>query len=290
LLSRLNQIVAGYRSLNELMNQPVEHSHDNDYISRGRYQGRIEFKNVSFSYPGQTAKALDKVSFVINPGEKVAIVGRVGSGKTTVGKLIAKLFTPDSGVILIDDVDIAQLDPAEIRENIGMVSQEPWMIAGTIEQNILLGSVDANTEDLLWASKVSGVTEFVDSSSKGFKTSVAERGEGLSGGQKQSITIARALVKKPPLFILDEPTSAMDSGTEKKLIDALKKTDIKSTFLVITHRTALLSLVDKVIVFEKGAIVASGSVDGFLQASGLKRPMSIGKDSGVPFRTEEATT
>ncbi len=269
LLSRLNQIIAGYRSLSGLMKQPVEHSHDNNYISRGKYVGAIEFKDVSFSYPGQSSKALDGVSFSIFPGERVAIVGRVGSGKTTIGKLIAKLFSPDSGSISIDGVDLAQLDPAEVRENIGMVSQEPWLIAGTLEQNILLGALDAGTEDMLWAAKISGVSEFVDVNPLGYKLTVAERGEGLSGGQKQAITIARAFVKRPPIYIFDEPTSAMDSGTEKKLIDALKGAKFEGTLVLITHRTALLTLVDRVIVIDKGKLVGSGSVDSFMKASGV---------------------
>lgn len=269
LLSRLNQIIAGYRSLDGLMRQPVEHSHDNNYISRGKYEGRVEFKDVSFSYPGQASKALSGVSFTIEPGEKVAIVGRVGSGKTTVGKLISKLFNPDAGSISIDGVDLMQLDPAEVRENIGLVSQEPWLIAGTLEQNILLGALEANTEDMLWAAEVAGVSDFVNIHPQGYKMVVAERGEGLSGGQKQAITIARSLVKKPPIFIFDEPTSAMDAGTEKKLIESLKKVNVPQTLILITHRTALLTLVDRVIVLDKGAIVASGSVDGFMKASGI---------------------
>lgn len=294
LLSRLNQIVAGYRSLSALMKQPIEHSHDNNYISRGKYSGQIEFKNVSFTYPGQPAKALDSVSFSVAQGERVAIVGRVGSGKTTIGKLMAKLFIPDSGTILIDGVDLVQLDPAEVRENIGMVSQEPWMIAGTLEQNILLGALEASTEDMLWASKVSGVSEFVDTNPAGFKLSVSERGEGLSGGQRQAITIARALVKKAPIYIFDEPTSGMDSGTEKKLVDALKDAKIEHTLVLITHRTALLSLVDRVIVLDKGKVIGSGSVEGFMKASGISTRVESessslsGKTSKANFQDQTA--
>lgn len=275
LLSRLNQISTGYKSLNELMKQPVEHSKSSLYLNRGRLNGDIEFKDVSFSYPGQEGVALDHVSFKVKSGERVAIVGRVGSGKTTVSKLITKLFVPDSGSILIDGVDILQLDPAEIRESIGMVSQEPWLIAGSIEQNILLGSPDATTEDLLWAGKLCGVSSFTDEHPKGYKMLVGERGEGLSGGQRQSVTIARALVKRPPIFLFDEPTSAMDARSERALIESLQNHRFEGTMIVITHRTSLLALVDRVLVIDNGKIVGEGSVEAFLKAGAKSKSETI---------------
>lgn len=271
LLSRLNQIVTGYKSLDELMKQPVEHAKGAQFLSRGAIIGGIQFNEVSFSYPGQEQKALDSISFEIQPGQKIAVVGRVGSGKTTIGKIISKLYLPESGSVYVDGVDIQQIDPAEIRENIGMVSQEPWLIAGTIEQNILLGSPEASTQDLIWAGKISGVSDFIDSHPKGYKHTVAERGEGLSGGQRQAITIARALVKRPPILLFDEPTSAMDARTEKKFIEQLKGEKLTSTLIVITHRTSLLALADHVLVVDQGKIVGSGSVDSFLNAR-LRKP------------------
>ncbi len=266
LLSRLNQIRTGYRSLDELMKQPSEHQRGVDYLSRGRFRGMVEFKDVNFSYPGQEGSALDGVSFSVAAGERVAIVGRVGSGKTTIGKLLSKLFVPDKGSVLIDGVDILQLDPSEVRENIGMVSQDPWLIAGTLEQNILLGSSGATTDDLLWAGELAGVAEFANKHPKGYKMAVGERGEGLSGGQRQAITIARALAKRPPIYLFDEPTSAMDASSERKLIQRLKDVKFDSTLIVITHRTSLLALVDRVIVVDNGKIVGQGSVDAFLNA------------------------
>ncbi|OUV04175.1 MAG: hypothetical protein CBC42_00265 [Betaproteobacteria bacterium TMED82] len=267
LLSRLNQIVAGYKSLDSLMEQPTEHSKESDYLKRDRFKGGIKFEKASYVYSGQDFNAVDEVTFNINAGERIGIIGRVGSGKTTVGKLITKLYLPTSGKIYLDGIDILQLDPSEIRENIGFVSQDPWLIAGTIEQNISLGSPDVSTEDILWAANLSGAAEFIDANPKGYKQKLDERGEGLSGGQRQAITIARALVKKPPILIFDEPSSAMDAKTEKKFIDAFKKQKLKSTLILITHRTSLLCLVDKVIVLEKGTIIGSGSVDGFLKAT-----------------------
>ena len=267
LLSRLNQIVSGYKSLDELMNQPVEHENKKQFIKRGRYKGAIRFENVSFSYPDSPQAALKDVSLEIAPGDRVAIVGRVGSGKTTIGKMITKLFVPDDGAIFIDGADIRQLDPAEIRENIGLVSQEPWMIAGSVEQNVILGAPNAGTDEMLWASELAGVSDFVNRHPDGFKMMVAERGEGLSGGQRQAISIARALVRKPPILLFDEPTSSMDARSERNLIARLKDTQLNCTVIVITHRTSLLALVDRVIVVDDGKIVGSGSVDAFLNAT-----------------------
>jgi len=267
LLSRLNQIVSGYKSLDELMNQPVEHENKTQFIKRGRYKGGVRFENVSFSYPDSPQAALKDVSLEIAPGDRVAIVGRVGSGKTTIGKMIAKLFVPDEGAIFIDGADIRQLDPAEIRENIGLVSQEPWLIAGSVEQNIILGAPNAGTDEMLWAADLAGVSDFVNRHPDGFKMMVAERGEGLSGGQRQAISIARALVRKPPVLLFDEPTSSMDARSERSLIARLKETKLDCTVIVITHRTSLLALVDRVIVVDDGKIVGAGSVDAFLNAT-----------------------
>mgnify|MGYP001305724052 CR=1 FL=1 len=276
LLSRLNQIVTGYKSLDGLMKQPTEHTKGNDYLRRGKYKGEVSFENVSYSYPNQDGLALEEITFLIKKGERIGIVGRVGSGKTTIGKLVTKLFPPKTGKILIDGVDISQLDPSEIRENIGYVSQDPWLIAGTVEQNISFGATEIKTERMIEAADVSTSSDFINSHTKGFKQMLDERGEGLSGGQKQAITIARAIVKKPPILILDEPTSSMDAKTEKNFIDRFKKYNAEATILLITHRTSLLSLVDKVIVVDKGKIVGSGSVEAFLKATKSE------KDSKVP--------
>ena len=267
LLLRLNQVVTGYKALDALMQQPAEHEKGVSYLPRGDIEGSVSFKEVTFSYPLQDGKALDGVTFEINPGERVAIVGRVGSGKTTIGKLTAKLFNPESGSIYIGGVDLLQLDPAEIRENIGYVSQEPWLIAGTIEQNITLGANEVTTEDLIWAARLSGAAEFIDAHPKGYKLGVRERGEGISGGQKQCITIARALVRRPKILIFDEPTSSMDVRTEKIFIDSFRKQKLDSTLILITHRTSLLSLVDRVLVVDSGKILGTESTSSFLSKS-----------------------
>ena len=267
LLLRLNQVITGYKALDALMKQPAEHEKGTSYLPRADIKGSVSFKEVTFAYPSQDGKALDGITFDINPGERVAIVGRVGSGKTTIGKLTAKLFNPEGGSIYIGGVDLLQLDPSEVRENIGYVSQEPWLIAGTIEQNITLGATEVTPEDIIWAAKLSGAAEFIDRHPKGYKLAVRERGEGISGGQKQCITIARALVRKPKILIFDEPTSSMDARTEKLFIDSFRQQKVDATLILITHRTSLLSLVDRVLVVDNGKIVGSGSTAAFLSAT-----------------------
>jgi ATP-binding cassette subfamily C protein LapB len=290
LLSRLNQIISGYKSLDGLMKQPTEHAKGNEFMRRERYTGDITFENVCYSYPKQDNNAIENISFKVKSGERIGIIGRVGSGKTTIGKLVTKLFLPQSGNILIDGIDIRQLDPSEIRENIGYVSQEPWLIAGTIEQNISLGAADVKSETIIEAAYISTAEEFINKNTKGFKQVLDERGEGLSGGQKQALTVARALVKKPPIFIFDEPTSSMDAKTEKKFIQNFIEFNPKATLLLITHRTSLLNLVDKVIVVDQGKIVGSGSVDGFLKATKTEKSDLSDKQGKKPVLSEAITS
>ena len=266
LLVRLNQINVSYEALNELMKQPVEHPPEKAFLPRGRMKGDIEFKNVSFSYPGQQSKVLEDVSFKIRSGEKVAILGHVGSGKTTISRLIAGLYEADSGSILIDGIDIRQIAPSDLRENLGMSLQDVWLMSATIEQNITLGAVDATPELVLWAGEVAGIADFVNKHPDGYKLILRERGESLSGGQRQAISLARSLIRKPPMLIFDEPTSSMDARSEHVFVNRFKGAGLHSTLMVITHRTSLLTLVDRVIILENGKIAGMGTTDQFMRA------------------------
>ena len=277
LMLRLNQIRTGYRALNEFMNLQSEHDHGKQYFQRGRLRSRIEFKDVSFRYQDQKTDALAGVSFVAEANQRLAIVGRVGSGKTTVGRLIARLYEAESGSIYVGDVDISQIDPSEIRENIGYVSQEPWLISGTLEQNITLGSINIRQEDFLWACETAGVAEFADKHPDGYKLKVRERGEGLSGGQRQCVAIARALVRRPPIYVFDEPTSAMDARTEKLFLERFKKANLNASLILITHRTSLLSLVDKVVVLDGGKVIGAGPTANFLKGPAASKLGTIEK-------------
>jgi ATP-binding cassette subfamily C protein LapB len=265
LLTRMNQTVTSYRALDTLMGQEREHQHGKVFMQRPDFKGAVEFKNVTFSYPGASKPTLEGVSFQISPGEKAAIVGKVGSGKTTVSKLILGLFKPDSGAVLIDGVDVRQIDPADLRRALGVVLQDVWLIGGTIKQNIALGGEYPTDADILHAAQVAGVDEFVRNHPEGYGLRLGERGEGLSGGQRQAVAIARALLRKPQILLFDEATSAMDAGAETTLLQSLAQEIGKRTFVTITHKASLLQIVDKVIVLEQGRVVAQGSPEQLMR-------------------------
>ncbi|WP_245881422.1 type I secretion system permease/ATPase [Thalassospira marina] len=257
-LTRLNQVRTSYRNLNGLMKQSTERQDGRHYLSRPRLAGRIEFQNVNFSYPGQNIAALRDVSFVIEPGEKIALLGRIGSGKSTILRLMLGLYEPDSGSILIDGTDIRQIDPADLRANISAVLQDAWLFSGTVKQNISVGAYRPNDEEILRASSLSGAHDFISRHPSGYDLMIQERGEGLSGGQRQSISLARGLVGAPPVLLMDEPTSMMDMQTEQLVVNRLREEAKDQTILVVTHRPSMLDLVDTVLVLDGGAVVARG--------------------------------
>jgi len=257
-MTRINQARTSYRNLDAMMKEPTERQADRRYVSRTRLSGKIEFRDVSFRYPGQSVNALKGVSFTIQPGEKVALVGRIGSGKSTAMRLLLGLYDPDEGGIFVDDTDLRQIDPADLRGNIGAVLQDIWLFSGTIRQNIAVGARRPRDEDILNAAIASGVHDFVSQSAQGYDMMLAERGEGLSGGQRQSIALARAIIANTPILVMDEPTSMMDMQTEQTVINRLKSVTREKTLVVITHRTSVLELVDRVIVIDGGRIVADG--------------------------------
>lgn len=268
LLTRFNHTLAAYRSLRELMEQPRERAVDATYIARDRLKGAIEFRDVHFRYPGQGAGGLEGVSFKIQPGERVAILGRVGSGKTTIAKLVLGLYRPTEGAVLIDGVDVRQIDPADLRRNVGAVLQDVWLMSGTVRQNIVLGAEEATDAEVLRVSAIAGVTDFVDRHPDGFALRVQERGEGLSGGQRQAITIARALLPRPPILLMDEPTSAMDMNSEQALLKRLAAEIDGRTLVMITHRAGLLDLVDRAIVIDQGRVAIDGPKSAVFRAQG----------------------
>lgn len=257
-LTRLNQARSSYRSLDALMRTDSERPEGRHWLSRPRLSGRIRFDDVHFAYPDQNVDALKGVSFSIAPGEKVAILGRIGSGKSTIARLILGLYTPRSGAVLADNTDIRQIDPGDLRRNIGSVLQDVWLFSGTVRENIAIGAVRPRDGDILEAARIAGVEDFVAKHPKGYDLLLAERGEGLSGGQRQAITLARALVGHPPILLFDEPTSAMDVQNEAAVIRRLKEEMSDRTMIIITHRTSLLELVDRVIVIEDGKVAADG--------------------------------
>lgn len=261
LLSRYQQARKALHGLNNLMALPVERSSKSKFLQLPKIKGDIEFKNVSFRYPHQENKALDNVSFKIAAGEHVGILGRVGSGKTTIQKLILGLYHPTEGTVYLDGVDISQLDPIDIRRNIGYVPQENILFTGTMRENILMGKPNAKDEEVIHAAQLSGAERFIKEHPHGYQWVVAERGEGLSGGQRQSIAIARAVISNAPILLFDEPTSSIDDTSEQELINRLLDFAKEKTFILVTHRVPLLRLVNRLIVMVNGKIALDGSRD-----------------------------
>ncbi len=266
LLGRVASAVSSYKALDELMASRSEIDPARDYLKRGTLAGRIEFRDVSFSYPGQKAKALDKISFTIEEGERVAVLGRNGSGKSTVIRMALGIYEPTEGQVLVDDTDIRQIKPTDLRAHIGAVLQDVCLFTGSIKENIALGLEKISDEDILEASKIAGVHDFVGATEAGYDQRLGERGEGLSGGQRQSIALARALATKPSVLLLDEPTSALDSQAEAEMIARLRKATEKRTLLLVTHRMSMLKLVDRIIVLDRGQIVLDGRPDDIIRS------------------------
>ncbi len=267
LLTRYHQARASLNSLNQLMKLPVEQETEQHFLSRPPFKGNIEFKNIAFSYPHQPVKALTNISLKITAGEKIALLGRVGSGKSTIEKLILNLYQPQEGSILIDGTDIKQLNPTDLRRQIGYVPQDISLMSGSIRDNINFGSRFADDSAILAAAKIAGVNQFVNQHPQGFDVQVGERGAALSGGQRQTVAVARALLKSPAVYIMDEPTNAMDNSTEDSFKQRFTQHLTSSqTLLLITHRASLLTLVDRIIVLEAGKIIADGPKQQILNA------------------------
>jgi ATP-binding cassette subfamily C protein LapB len=276
LLTRYHQAKMAYDTLNRVMALPLERSDAVRYLSRPQLTGGIEFKNVHLTYPGQKLPALSDVSFRIEPGERVALIGRIGSGKTTIEKLVLGLYEPEKGAVLIDGTDIRQLDPADLRRNIGCVPQDVFLLQGSVRENITLGATFADDAAVLRAAEIAGVDDFVNRHPMGYDMPVGERGELLSGGQRQAIAVARALLLDPPIIVLDEPTSAMDNGAENRFKARLADELADRTLLLVTHRASLLGLVDRLIVMDGGRVVADGPRDAVLKALAAGQIKGVG--------------
>jgi ATP-binding cassette subfamily C protein LapB len=258
LLVQYHSAATAFESLDELMKRPVERPPEMRFTSRPALRGEIEFRNVGFAYREGEEAVLREVSFRIRAGEKVAVLGRVGSGKTTLEKLILGLYRPGSGAVLVDGIDLRQLDPAELRRNIGYVPQDVTLFYGSLRDNIAMGLPQADDAAVARAARIAGLAEFVDAHPHGYGMLVGERGESLSGGQRQAVAVARALIADPPILLLDEPTAAMDHASEEALKQQLREHAAGKTMIVVTHRTSLLDLVDRIIVVDAGRIVADG--------------------------------
>ncbi len=261
LMTRLTQSREALDQVDGLMKKPVERPTGKHFVTLPHIEGRVEFRDVVFHYPGQTTPALNKISFTIEPGDKVGIIGAVGSGKTTLERLLINLYEPASGSVQIDGTDVRQIDPGDLRRNVGSVQQSPQLFFGSVRQNITMGHETAPDRAVLRAAELSGVMEFLKDSAAGLDTQVGERGDALSGGQRQSVAIARSLLYDPPILVLDEPTASMDPASENRLKKRLTDVCKDKTTILITHKGAMLDLVDKLILIDRGRLVAYGPKD-----------------------------
>ena len=266
LVNRYHQAKSAYRNLNDVMNQPVERPRDKKFLHRPVLKGQFQFRDMSFAYPRTGAPVLHGVNLNLNAGDKVAIVGRIGSGKSTLVKLMVNFFEPTEGTILIDETDMRQIDPADLRRNVAYMGQDTALTSGTIRDNIVMGRPHATDEEVLKIAEITGVHDFVRRHPMGYDAPVGERGEGLSGGQRQSVALARTLIMDTPVLILDEPTNAMDSGTEDLILRNLERVIKDKTFILVTHKPALLKLVSRLVVMDGGRVVMDGPRDTVLQA------------------------
>jgi ATP-binding cassette subfamily C protein LapB len=259
LATRYNQSKASLTSLNDIMNLPSERDDTKSYISRANLKGDIQFEAVDFAYPDQESKILKNISITVKSGEKIGIIGRVGSGKTTIQKLLLNLYDPSEGSLLIDGIDINQINPITLRSNIGYMSQDIHLFYGSIRDNIKFGADHIDDEKVLKAAQISGVSSFTDKHPNGLDMIVAERGSNLSGGQRQSIALARAILLDPPIILLDEPSSSMDNTSEVQIRKRLKEFCKDKTVILVTHKSSMLDLVDRLIVMDHGKVVADGA-------------------------------
>ena len=268
LLAQYHQSSTALQSLDEVMERPVERPDGKTFIDRPVVRGEIHFDKLSFRYPEAEHDALQDVSVTIEPGERVALLGRVGCGKTTLNKLLLGLYQPTAGAVMIDGVDIRQFDPLQLRRHIGYVPQDVSLFFGTLRDNIIAGGGSDGVDDeaLLRAIKLSGLDRLVNAHPQGVELPVGERGQMLSGGQRQAVAIARALVHDPQILLLDEPTSSMDHASEEAFKANLKAYGQGKTLIVVTHRTSLLSLVDRILVIDAGKVVADGPRDKVVEA------------------------
>ena len=270
LLTRYHQSKTALESLHQVMLATTDRNPTKQYLSRPQLTANIRFKEVSFTYPQQSNPALRNINLDIQQGEHIAIIGRIGSGKTTIEKLLLNLYQADQGIISIDNTEINQLDPTQLRHQIAYVPQEIELFYGSIRDNIVMGAPYIDDAAISTAVELSTVSQFLAQHPDGLDRNVGERGQYISGGQRQCIAIARALLLQPNIIIMDEPTNAMDDKTELMVKNNLKQFAQGKTMILVTHHASLLSLVNRIIVMDQGRIVADGSKEQILTM--LKQP------------------
>tara|TARA_R110001583_G_scaffold172439_1_gene326193 strand:+ start:5311 stop:7449 length:2139 start_codon:yes stop_codon:yes gene_type:complete len=265
-ISQYHNAATSMKVLNTLMAQPSERPLNTHKIPHNSFKGEIEFKNVFFRYDDDSKDVLSNVSFRIKAGDHVAILGKNGSGKSTIQKLLLGLYTPTAGHIYIDGIELQQLELSELRKNVGYVPQEISLFFGSLRDNIMYLAKHTEPQALTRALELSGLLSVVNAHPDGLDMQVGEHGHHLSGGQKQAVAIARAIVADPPLLLLDEPTSSLDHHAEDQVKQALENVSKKRTMLLVTHRVSLLTMVNHIIVLDAGKVVLNGEKNKVLES------------------------
>jgi len=268
IMTQLGMAAVGVERINQILNTPTE-----------QYQGTeiketlasIEFRNVSFSYPNETSKVLNNISFTVHPKEKIALIGPTGSGKSTIIQLLARFYEPDNGEILINNIPVQQLNKKELRKRLGIVHQEPFLFSTTVKGNITYQEPEFKEEQVDQYAQTAAVTDFLEKLPKGYDTLVGEKGVTLSGGQKQRVALARTLMGQPDVLILDDATTAVDTETEFKIQQGLNVQMEEKTSLIIAQRLTSIQLADRIIVIENGQISANGTPEQLLKQPGFYR-------------------
>ena len=272
LLAQYHHAKVAYETLSELMEKEEESDGSRKWTQHSCIKGSFAFDNVSFAYPNQASHVISRLSLTIEAGERVAILGNNGSGKTTIHKMLLHAYAPTSGIITLDNIDLQQYEPSTLRNQIGYVPQDINLFTGSLKDNITVFKEDYD-EDFIWEILgACGLTDFVNHHPDGLNLSVGEGGCLLSGGKRQSVALARALIRRPAMYLMDEPTSAMDAAAEQKITQLLARETKGKTLILNTHRQSLLSLVDRIVVLDRGRIIADGPRDEIMLrlASALK--------------------
>ena len=260
--------MTGIERFTEIMDQDIEIFDDEDAVDLENVKGKIEIKNVSFKYNNNNENVLNNISFTINPGQKVALVGPSGGGKTTLCNLIPRFYDVEDGEILVEGIDVRKIKLQSLRSNIGMVQQDVYLFSGTVRENILYGKPDATEQEIIDASKAAGAYDFIMNLENGFDTYVGERGVMLSGGQKQRISIARVFLKNPPILILDEATSALDNKSEFIVQESLENLAKGRSSLTIAHRLTTVQNADLILVLTEEGIIERGTHQELMEQKG----------------------
>ena len=264
--SRYQSTKIALEGLDKLMKMPIDRDPQRNYLTHKNIQGTLACKNVSFVYRDQKTPSLSQINLSIQAGERVAILGRIGSGKSTLLRLFAGLYQPKQGQVEINGIDIQQIDPADLRRNIRLMGQSERIFQGTLRENIMLANPQASSEDFLRVTQLTGLSEIANRSPRGFDMPIGENGEGLSVGQKQLLALSRSLLVKAPTLLLDEPTASMDSQTENEFVNKLREALTDQTVIIVTHRPAMLALVNRIILIDEGQIEMDGEKEYVLQA------------------------